>query len=307
MKCFTPVVFQVNILRHMEEAITTEREVITADDLERYKTDFNLGGQLDLLLAIHRLCPLTGKTVLEIGGSNIPKPFIFDVLRAHRWVSVDHVFPQNRILWPRQYREADVRPLTADLAPRDLSEYSILDGRIEQLPATFDGSFDAIISIDAFEHVLRFSSMLQRAHSALRSGGQLIAIFSPIWSSHIGHHLWGITDKSGRTFYIESSPIPAWGHLLMRPAALYEYLLDHTDPETADEIVFNVYHSENLSRSFVEDYEEYFRCSPFQNCSLQSSVPDVAPNPEIQSELERLHPGRKNFSRIGFVACCTKE
>jgi len=282
-------------------------EVISAERLRFYKDEFNLGGQLDLLLGINHISSLAGKVVLEVGGSNIPKSFIFDVLRACKWVAVDRVYHDNRTLWPRQYSEADVLPVSANLEFDALARLVILDGRVESLPTSFAGRFDAIVSIDAFEHVLRFSSMLQRAHNLLRPGGQLVAIYSPIWSSRIGHHLWGVTDNSGRTFYIESSPIPPWGHLLMRPPEMYRYLLDHTDPETADEIVYHVYYSENLNRSFAEDYECYFRNSPFTKYSLRSSVPDVEPAPQIQSELERLHPGRKNFSRIGFVVCCEKE
>jgi|ERR1051326_1643353 SAM-dependent methyltransferase len=281
-------------------------EVISPERLQFYKHEYNLGGQLDLLLGIHHISSLSGRSVLEIGGSNIPRAFIFDVLKANKWISVDRVYHDNRILWPKQYSETEVRPIGTDLEFDRLGDMTILDGRVESLPPAFDDRFDTVVSIDAFEHVLRFPSMLDTAHRVLRRGGQLVSMFSPIWSSHIGHHLWGVTDKSGRTFYIESSPIPPWGHLLMRPPELYTYLLNHTDPETADEIVYHVYRSENLNRCFVEDYESYFQNGPFAQVSLQSSVADVEPPPEIQRELERLHPGRKNFSRIGFIAHCEK-
>jgi len=282
----------------------SEATGISSEELKVYKDEFNLSGQLDLLLEIHRSSRLTGKVVLEIGGSNIPKPFVFDVLKAKQWVSVDQVYPHNRVLWPRQYKDAEVIPIAPNVEFDALSVYSILDGRVELLPDSFAGRFDAIVSIDAFEHILNFATMLDRAHRALRAGGLLTTIFSPIWPSHIGHHLWGVTDKSGRTFHIESSPIPPWGHLLMRPQEMCKYLLDHTDPEAAEAIVYHVYHTENLNRLFVEDYETYFQNSPFESYSIQSSVPDVAPPPDVQRELERLHPGRKQFSRIGnFVRC----
>ena len=282
-------------------------EAISPEQLKYYKEEFNLAGQLDLLAAIHGISSLTGKVVLEIGGSNIPRSFVFDVLKAKRWVSVDRVYPQNRILWPRQYKEVAAIPIATDLELDALSDFAILDGGIEFLPESFAGRFDAIVSIDAFEHIPKFSTMLNRAYSALRTGGQLIAIYSPIWSSHFGHHLWGVTDKSGRTFYIESSPIPPWGHLLMRPHEMYQYLLDRTDAEAADEIVYQVYHSDNLNRLFAEDFEAYFQNSPFPSYSMQSSAPDVAPAPEIQNELERMHPGRKQFSKIGILVCCEKH
>lgn len=281
-------------------------QVISPEALKTYKDTFNLSGQLDMLLGIHASSPLTGKVVLEIGGSNIPRPFVFDVLKVKKWVSVDKVYSQNRTLWPLQYQDAQVIPIARDVQFDALSDYAILDGGIECMPHSFAGRFDAIVSIDAFEHVLKFATMLDRAYDALRPGGQLAAMFSPIWSSHIGHHLWGITDQSGRTFYIESSPIPAWGHLLMRPHQMYKYLLDHTDPQAADEIVCQVYHSANLNRLFVEDYETYLRSSLFENHSIQSFVPEVATPPEVQLELERLHPGRKQFSQIGIYLCCEK-
>lgn len=288
-------------------AANSEGPVISPEDLQYYKNEFNLSGQLDLLLELHRSSPLTGKVVLEIGGSNIPKPFVFDVLKAKQWVSIDRVYPQNRILWPRQYTEVDVIPIAPGVEFDMLPGYAILDGSIEFLPPSFAGRFDTIVSIDSFEHILRFATMLDRAYDALKPGGQLLAIYSPIWTSHFGHHLWGVTDKSGRTFYIESSPIPPWGHLLMRPHQMYRYLLNHTDPEAADEIVRQVYHGENLNRLFVEDYEVYFKDSRFASYSIRSFVPDVAPAPEIQTELERLHPGRKQFSRIGLFVCCEKH
>lgn len=277
--------------------------------LQQYNTQFNLSGQLDLLLEIHRVCNLTGKAVLEIGGSNIPRPFVFEVLQARQWVSVDRVYPQNRLLWPRQYEQIGVMKLTPDVEFDLLPNQIILDGSVEILPASFAGRFDAVVSIDAFEHIHRFSSMLGHAYDALKPGGKLVAIYSAIWPSRVGHHLWGVTDKKGRTFHIESSPIPPWGHLLLRPPEMYRYLLDHTDPETADEIVFQVYHSENLNRLFVEDFEAYLQSSRFETHSVRhpSFISDVEPPPEVQRELERLHPGRKQFSRNGLLVCCEKR
>jgi SAM-dependent methyltransferase len=284
----------------------SEVQVISPEALKAYKDKFNLSGQLDMLLGIHGSSPLTGKVVLEIGGSNIPKPFVLDVLKVKKWVSVDKVYAQNRALWPLQYQDAEVIPIARDLQFDALSDYAIVNGFIEYMPLSFAGRFDAIVSIDAFEHVLKFATMLDRAYDALKPGGQLTAMFSPIWSSHIGHHLWGVTDQSGRTFYIESSPIPPWGHLLMRPHEMYKYLLDHTDPVAADEIVYHVYHGEYLSRLFMEEYETYLRGSRFRSHSIRSFVPDVAPPPEVQLELERLHPGRKQFSQIGIYINCEK-
>jgi SAM-dependent methyltransferase len=290
-----------------ERAPASEDRPISPEELQQYKDQFNLAGQLDLLLKLHETNSLTGKTVLEIGGSNIPQPFVFDVLKAKRWVSVDRVYPDNRTFWPRQYAEATTIRLDPQVRFEELGDFTILDGIVEALPSSFDCRFDAIVSIDAFEHVLRFATMLHRAYEVLKPGGRLTALYSPIWSSHFGHHLWGITDKSGRTFYIDSSPIPPWGHLLMFSHEMYRYLLDHTDPETAGEIVYHVYHNENLNRFFVEDFAAYFRDSKFTNCSLRPYIPDVVPPREVQVRLEGLHPGRTQFSWLGILVSCERS
>ena len=274
--------------------------------LEAYKQQYNLSGQLDFLVEMNRHVSLEGKRVLEVGGSNIPKSFLFDVLGAQQWISVDRVYPENRTYWPRQYMHTGVIPMSGDIQYSDLDRHVILDGGIERLPPSFAGQFDAVVSMDAFEHIPRFATMLSRTFDALRPGGKLMSMYSVIWSSHFGHHLWGVTDKAGKTYYIESSPIPKWGHLLMRPQEMYEYLLDHTDADAADEIVYHVYHSENLNRLFYEDYEQYFAHSPFQRFEIKRFIPDVHPDSETRKKLERLYPGRKRFEVSSILAICDK-
>jgi SAM-dependent methyltransferase len=280
--------------------------MLTTEELEYYKRGFNLAGQPDFLLEMNRHCSLKGKRVLEVGGSNLPKPLLFEVLEAEQWVSVDRVYPENREYWPKQYKHTGVIPISDDIDYGALDQHVILDGGIEKLPRSFEGRFDVIVSMDAFEHIPKFATMLERTYDALRPGGTMLSMYSVIWSSHFGHHLWGVTDKAGKTYYIESSPIPPWGHLLMRPPEMYKYLLGYTDPETADEIVYHVYHSEVLNRLFFEDYEAYYAASKFENVIIEKFMPDVAPAPETQQRLETLCPGRQNFSAAGILAICEK-
>ena len=93
----------------------------------------------------------------------------------------------------------------------------------------------------------------------------------------------------------------------MRPHEMHRYLLDHTDFETADEIVYHVYHSEILNRLFFEDYEAYFAQSKFEKIEISKFMPDVKPDPETQQRLEHLHPGRKDFSTTGILVVAEKE
>jgi SAM-dependent methyltransferase len=280
--------------------------MLSPDELQYYKREYNLAGQVDFLMEINRHCSLEGKRVLEVGGSNMPKALLFEVLRVRQWISVDRVYAENRQYWPKQYKHTGVIPISEDIDYSILDQHVILDGGIEKLPTSFAGRFDAIVSMDAFEHIPKFATMLDRTYDALRPGGKMLSIYSVIWSSHFGHHLWGVTDKAGKTYYIESSPIPKWGHLLMRPPEMYRYLLDHTDPETADEIVYHVYHSEILNRLFYEDYEAYFAASRFEEVELKKFLPDVEPDPETQKRLEVLYPGRTQFAAMGMLAICEK-
>lgn len=281
--------------------------MIATDVLQSYKDQYALSGQVDFLAEMDKHSSLAGKAVLEVGGSNIPRAFAFGELKARQWISVDRVYPQNRQYWPLQYRHTGVIPLSPDIDYEMLGDHVILDGGIESLPPSFSDKFDAVVSMDAFEHIPKFATMLDRTYMALKPGGVLMSMYSVIWSSHFGHHLWGVTDKQGKTYYIESSPIPKWGHLLMRPPEMYRYLLDHTDPETADEIVYHVYHSEILNRLFYEDYEAYLGASRFERYSISPFMPDVTPDPDTQRELERLCPGGKNFATTGILVRCDKQ
>ena len=55
--------------------------MLTPEELQYYKREYNLAGQPDFLVEMNRHCSLEGKRVLEVGGSNIPKPF--QIGRAH--------------------------------------------------------------------------------------------------------------------------------------------------------------------------------------------------------------------------------
>ena len=57
----------------------------------------------------------------------------------------------------------------------------------EDLPYR-DNSFDAVISLDVFEHVRSIDRCLSECRRVLRSGGVLLAIFPPYFNP-LGHHL----------------------------------------------------------------------------------------------------------------------
>ncbi len=256
-----------------------------------------------------KLVGLRGKRVLEVGGS-LPVGFVRDHLGAAQWTAIEDLSYwrtvdqiENLADSPLQRRaDSKVTAATAHLLDRD---YVLLEGAIEDAPDALAGQFDVAFSIACFEHVSRLPKALDRIARLLRPGGQLFTIFSPIWSAHDGHHLPEITDRTGRTFKFDHSPIPPWGHLLAGPSGLYEFLCKQTDPATAEEMVYYVYHAPHINRLFLEDYVNYFQQSPLNVKICTGMFPSEIPA-SLQSELERLHPGRTHFRFNGLLVVLQK-
>ena len=142
---------------------------------------------------------------------------------------------------------------------------------------------------------------LHRMYFALKPGGALFAYIGPVWSAHDGHHLPPIRNKWGTVMDFHHSPIPPWGHLLMRPPQLYAHLHRHTDSEAAARIVNLVYHSDLINRLFTEDYVAFFNESRFDVKEITLASPANIPE-DVQKRLEALYPGRKHFRNNGIIA-----
>ncbi|MEA2101477.1 MAG: tetratricopeptide repeat protein, partial [Thermodesulfobacteriota bacterium] len=174
-------------------------------------------------------------------------------------------------------------------------EYNRFYANIEDLPAAHYGRYDLVFSIAAFERIHKFPQALDKMYMALKPGGLLFAMFSPIWSAHNGHHLPDITDKYGKIFNFHESPIPPWGHLVMRPADLCQYLYRFTDKETADLMVYHVYNSPFINRFFTEDYMRFFWQSRFKIIKMSKMFFSETQD-KTQAILEGLYPGRRHFT-----------
>lgn len=252
-----------------------------------------------------------GQRVLEVGGS-LPAAFVRDHLGAAQWTAVEELSYWREV---EKGGHKAYGPLGKDYvkhlaeatrADVDGAEYLLLDGAIENAPDALANTFDVAFSIACFEHVSRLPKALSAIWRLLKPGGKLFAMFSPIWSAHDGHHLPVITDASGETFvFNKNCPIPPWGHLVCSPSELFEFLLTKTDPTAAEEMVYYVYHAPNINRLFAEDYERYIAMSPFEVVTLHETF-RRAPNPELQAELERFHPGKKKFANNGYLAVLRK-
>ncbi|MBI5590631.1 MAG: methyltransferase domain-containing protein [Deltaproteobacteria bacterium] len=248
--------------------------------------------------------------VLEVGGS-LSKGFVLDELQVNSWTGMES--PEYATEVKKENKVEDNNRLFGSTLPdvekNDIGfhepilsrgAYTVFYANIEELPEAHYEKYDRIFSIAAFEHILKFPFALRKMYAALKPGGKLFTMFSPIWSSHNGHHLLPITDRAGKTYTFNNSPIPPWGHLLMRPAELYDFLRHRTDEETSVQLVYFVYTSPHINRFFTEDYAQFVQQSPFNILRLEATFP-VDIQPDVQQHLQQLYPGREHFANNGIL------
>jgi len=256
------------------------------------KGAYELGYQVDFLSHINTACSLEGKRVLEVGGTNLPRGLVMGEFGAKQWVGIEPFGTEDPRQRNQHYRSEQIFSVDDDPAKILAADYAIVDGDVKKLRLV--DHFDVVVSIAAFEHVLRFGTMLDRVYDALCPGGHLESLYMPIWPCPNGHHLWGIKDKAGVEYNFGSYIIPPWGHLLMNPPQLRAYLLTKTDPDCADDIVHFTYHDPVINRLFIEDYAAYLDASRFTTKALvklgQVEIPDW-----VQTRLTAAFPGRTQF------------
>lgn len=280
---------------------------LTEAEAAALQQKYGLSYHVNYATHAQQLVGLEGKRVLEVGGS-LPREFVLDDLGASRWVALEH-----REYWDEVLSTGNVTgtPPQMDAAGRKsvaprTDDYQVQFGSIENLPENLVESFDVVFSIAAFEHIARLPEALEQMHRALVPGGKLFSLFAPIWSSHSGHHMPDITDKSGTVWSVNNSPVPPWGHLLMRPMELYDLLRQRMDAETARELIYFVYSSPHINRLFLEDYAAIVTRSSFTVKIMApqwaATVPDT-----VRQHLLRLHPGYSDFGSCGLLLVLEKQ
>ena len=274
-------------------------------NISECQAKFNLTYHVPFASLCQQLVGFECKNVLEVGGI-LPKEFVLDYLNVKSWSALEA--PDFEVYLDRVASAVEGSNLgkvdysAFGFTDRELGDYNFFAGYIEELPPAYYQKYDLIFSIAAFEHIHKFPLALEKMFLALKPGGQLFSIFTPIWSAHDGHHLPPITEPNqGKTFNFQNSPIPPWGHLLMRPPELCRYLYQHTDKETADTIAYYVYNSPHINRFFTEDYVELINQSSFIVKRLEP-IGQIPIEKNTQTTLEKLYPGRTQFTNNGILA-----
>jgi len=272
---------------------------------EALKKEFGLDYHIEYAAAAEELVGFKGKRVLEVGGS-LPYRLALDVLKAAQWTALEEMeywketLSTGHILGNPPDSNAKYKRFT-EADHSDLSEYNLFSGRIEELPQALEEKFDMVFSIAAFEHIARLPLALEKMKGALVLGGKLLTIFAPLWSCWNGHHLPEVVDKAGNHWNFGNSPIPPWGHLLYKPAELFDLLCQKSDVDTAWEIVYFTYCSPHINRYFFDDYVDIVVRSGFK---IHMAIPPFGA-PEIpvavSQQLLARYPGRTNFGDTGLL------
>ncbi len=280
--------------------------VLTEAEVNECKKRFNLTYHVPYAVMCQKLVGFSGKNILEVGGS-LPPSFVFDYLKAACWTAMETPEYDDAL------KETGGITHKGTILTRDKAEYKFgkdecieenyrfIYSNIEDLPENYYGRFDLLFSIATFEHIHRMPAALEKMYLALKPGGKVFTMFSPVWSAFDGHHLPNITDKYGKACNFGNSPIPMWGHLLMGPARMYEYLREKVDSETAGKMTYYVYNSPHINRFFIEDYIRFFSLSPFTVEAVNLTFPVDVP-PQILQQLCKIYPENRHFAYNGILA-----
>jgi hypothetical protein len=237
--------------------------------------------------------------ILEIGGSSLPYELLFDFLKVKQWVSVDilnHASGAYQIEnFSTHYSSIGVEDLKAikDLQPHG---YQIYDGEAEVIPTSFSNYFDAVISINAFEHILNLKLTVEKAYQSLKKGGTLLAYFGPIWSGIRGSHF---SLSENNINFMTDGFLPPWAHLLMDKNELIYYLKKTGQSDrTIHDVTYQLFESNFVNRFFYEDYEEIFRNSSFTSFEVAGLWDWKCPT-FIKESLSNKY-GVRNYDSVGL-------
>jgi glycosyltransferase involved in cell wall biosynthesis/SAM-dependent methyltransferase len=287
--------------------------MLTEAQIKECQSKFHLTYHVHYANLCEKLLGFENKDVLEIGGS-LPADFVFNYFNPKSWSALET--PD----YEKSLREVGglhhQGTIIKDINIKDYSQfkfnnqqqkkYNLYLENIEDLPENYYNQYDLIFSIATFEHIHKLPLALEKMFFALKPGGKLFSLFSPIWSAYNGHHLPNIIDEQGNLYNFANSPIPPWGHLLMGPSEMTKYLYQKIDKKTADLIVYYVYQSDHINRFFTEDYNNFLEQSFFTIKKFELSF-TIKVEQRIQTSLELRYPGRKEFANNGILLVLEKE
>lgn len=260
--------------------------------------------QIATLERAGNLLNFKGKTVLEVGGSNLPKECVFDVLGAKKWVCIDLIEPYQVARNKEHYDKTIFLDITdADFSSKmEENDYVIIKMDIGDIGERLRGQFDICFSSCSFEHIHRLNLALTNIYISLKEKGVLFTEFGPIYSCKYGSHYW-YDEKSN---FNDQEQILDYKHLLMDNTNLLVFLLENFSQEKANMIHHQFKYSERINRLFYEDYVKYMELSDFNYFNV-APLRRIKVDEGLQNQLMRKYPGYQDFSTYNVQIFAQKD
>lgn len=211
------------------------------------------------------------KTVLDVGGGNIPKEYM-EFLGVKKFVCLDNI--SGYYVGGKTYHyDKEVVSIAESIEAFKNKNNFIIDGKISEIPSFFNEQFDIVISIDAFEHIHDLPESLDKIYQILKIGGSLMSHFAPIYSCISGCHFYYDKVYNFDTLKEDLKFI----HLLydydeakeiLKNIFTYEKYKDLADKFT-ETYLYQVYKSSIINRLMYNEHMNIYSNSKFDTFDIQ--------------------------------------
>ena len=255
---------------------------------------------LEILETLNRQFSLKGKTIIDIGGSNIPTG-VMKLFGVRKFVCIDPVTKWGYFIEDNKCFDKKIVKIN-DFKVAFNQEYSfIVDDNAENINSDFYGIFDLAISISTFEHVKSVQKTINNIYSILKDNGILHAQYEPIYSCSSGHHVY-VDGK----YNFNNMPEISYMHLLYNQKGAKNIVkkFSRFDASIIKKIIDNAYQSDFINRFLLNEHITSIYNSYFNKYNLEYFYIEPVPN-KILSILNKKY-GKMRYDVRGIKITCYK-
>jgi len=292
-------------LENIQKVMPPHHSFKSADDVKKYITDEFPDYHIDIIHSLHKEFNLSGKKILDVGGSNVSVEFMRE-LGVKQFVCLDPVtkwsgFHSAKKLPTTKYGKVIYQKdmITQPL----LDEYCfIIDIDIEDELDALNNYFDVIISISTFEHVTDIKKCMNTIYKYLHTGGVCHSQYEPIFSSPVGHHMY-VNKEINFCLLRELDNI----HLLYTKDQAREIIKNelNVSEDILDKILFQIYDSDVINRKTFNEHILEIMNSHFNKYTIEYFFRTPS-ELNILSELIKKY-GFMRFDVRGIKLRCIKD
>jgi len=259
-----------------------------------------------------------GKTVLEIGGCNLPRDLVFGVLEAKNWVCVDFLdyveSDDNQFHWriPKSSVTPEkIFPLGHQDSKKIIrdNDFVLFAGSSTEIGPELHREFDIVYSCNAFEHIRGLPKAIDNIHHCLKDNGILYSRFGPIWSCYVGSHFY-VDAQHNFINRSRESHLPDFAHLLYSASEidklLSPYYVTPEEIQIKNRIVELCTVGTSSNRLFFEDYLHILEHSLFEKFSMRALWSESTMSRKIYRKLRQRHPNYRAFNVYGIELVAQK-